>query len=220
MAIDRGTIDQQLQALGEGTRWWELRELRDLPAVLEADERILAISRGKIARVRWMRRSWLIVVTDRRLLCLRSGRGDTWRQLEVRAAVIERVSLRVGPFRGRVVISAGEARYRLLVPRTEAYRLVTALTSMGSPRRDTLTTIGPTLLVRRVIDHVLSLPAAALGPGAPRQVVPVQPDTSVFDQRVQLLEEQVSELQKQVEFLEELLRRRHAMAATEEYHTD
>ena len=57
MPVDRGAIDQQLRALGEASRWNE-RELRDLPAVLHADETILAISRGKLARLRWMRRSF------------------------------------------------------------------------------------------------------------------------------------------------------------------
>jgi hypothetical protein len=52
MGMDRGRIDQQLEALGEGSRWWDVRELRDLPAVLDADEEILAIARGKLARVR------------------------------------------------------------------------------------------------------------------------------------------------------------------------
>ena len=63
MPLDRGTIEQQLQALGEGARWWDVRELRDLPAVLNADEQILGIARGGIARAGRVRRRWLIVAT-------------------------------------------------------------------------------------------------------------------------------------------------------------
>ena len=129
MPIDRGTIDQQLRALGETSRWDE-RELRDLPTVLHSDETILAISRGKIARLRWLRRSWLIVVTNERLLCLRSS-GRSWRQLEVSASQIARVALRIGVFRGRVIVLTTGSTYRLLVPRWDAYKLLTALSGLA-----------------------------------------------------------------------------------------
>lgn len=209
MPIDRGIVDQQLQALGDSARWWDQRELRDLPAVLNGDEQILAISRGKIARVRWLRRSWLIVVTDRRLLCIRSGGPTTWRQVEVDADDITRVVLRVGPLRGRVVVIAGGQSYRLLVPRPDAFKLSAALTSLGANRRESPSSSRPALMVRRVVDHVLALPAAALNPGPPSPPMIVRADTSGIEQRLHLMEEQVRELQQQVEFLEELLRRRH-----------
>jgi hypothetical protein len=209
MPIDRGIVDQQLQALGDSARWWDQRELRDLPAVLNADEQILAISRGKIARVRWLRRSWLIVVTDRRLLCIRSGGPTTWRQVEVDADDITRVVLRVGPMRGRVVVIAGGQSYRLLVPRPDSFKLSAALTSLGANRRESPSASRPALMVRRVVDHVLALPAAALNPTPASPPVIVRPDTSRMERRLESMEEQVRELQDQVQFLEQLLRRRH-----------
>ncbi|MBA2670512.1 MAG: hypothetical protein H0U67_09090 [Gemmatimonadetes bacterium] len=48
MPIDRGEIDAQLRAIGEGERWWEQREFRDLPHVLHPDERIQGIINGKV----------------------------------------------------------------------------------------------------------------------------------------------------------------------------
>ena len=214
MPLDRGLIDQQLQALNE-TRWWDERELRDLPAVLDAGEAILAIARGKIARVRVLRRSWLIVVTDRRLLCIRSGSRGSWRQLEVSAAQIERVSLRVGLFRGRVLVAANGETYRLLVPRADAYKLEAALATLASPGRAPVHGFGPGRMVRRVMDHVLSLPAAALDPGGPpTQSTPPAPtrDNAAYDSRLQLLEDEVQELRRQVDFLEQLLRQRHPVS--------
>jgi hypothetical protein len=216
MPIDRGIIDQQLQALGEGSRWWDHRELRDLPAVLDGDEHILAISRGKLARVRWLRRVWLIVVTNRRLLCLRSAGGTSWRQLEVSAALITRATLRIGPFHGRVVVLAGGHTYRLLVPRADAYKLSTALSSLSHAGKDTQSGFGPTLMIRRVFHHVLALPAAALNPEQPGRSPPVRPDTTAIDQRLESLEEQVEELQRQVKFLEQLLEQRHLASVTAE----
>jgi hypothetical protein len=208
MPIDRGIIDQQLQALGEGSRWWAQRELRDLPSVLDADEQIRALSRGKIARVRWFRRLWLIVVTDRRVLCLRSGGGTGWRQFEIRADHVTRAALRVGPFRGRVVVVAGDRTYRFLVPRLDAYKLVTALSTYAVARPDASRGFAPTRTFMRVVDHVLALPAAAFQPDAQR-ALPVVPDRSLLDQRIDSLEEEVQQLRQQVNFLEQLLHQRH-----------
>jgi hypothetical protein len=206
MPIDRGIIDQQLQALRESPGWWDQREFRDLPAVLHADENIIAISRGKIARVRWLRRSWLIVVTDRRLLFIRSTGRTGWRQLEVGAHQITRVALRVGLFRGRVRVMAGTETYRLLVPRADAYKLMSALSSLGTPSNEAFFGFAPARMVRRVMDHVLALPAAALNPDSPRPLP--APVPGVVDQRVQSLEEEVQELRQQIDFMEQLLRQR------------
>lgn len=210
MPIDRGIIDKQLQALGEGTRWWEQREMRDLPAVLHSDEQILAISRGKIARVRWLRRSWLIVVTDRRLLCMRSSDGASWRQSEISASQIGRVALRVGPFKGRVLVHAGGHTFRLLVLRQDAQKLVSALSKLASPPNEVVSRTAPTILVRRVIDHILALPAAALAPTVTTEQIPQQAAALAMDERVHTLEDEIEELTKQVKFLEQLLRQRQA----------
>lgn len=211
MPLDRGLVDQQLEALGEGSRWWNHRELRDLPAVLHTDEQILAIARGKLARLRWLRRSWLMVVTERRLLCLRSGSGSGWRQVEVSAARITRVALRVGPFRGRVIVADGGHGYRLLVPRADAYRVHAALAKIA-PGEAAATRFAPGRVVRRVFDHVLALPAAALDPQLPAAASVPAPDTSHLEQRVQLLETEVQELREQVDFLEQLLRERQQVS--------
>jgi hypothetical protein len=206
MPIDRGLIDQQLQALGESSQWWDCRELRDLPAVMDADERILAISHGKLGRARWLRRSWLMVVTGRRLLFIRSSGRTSWRQLEIGANQIVRVALRVGLIRGRVIVTVAGRSYRLLVPRMDAYKLVSALSSLGTPGPEAFLGYTPARMVRRVVDHVLALPAAALNPEPARPAPP--PIDHAADQRLQSLEEEVQELRQQVEFLEQLIRQR------------
>jgi len=220
MPIDRGILEQQLQSLGESSRWWGRRELRDLPAVLDHDERILAIAHGKIARVRVLRRSWLIVVTGRRLLCLRSAGRVSWSQLEMSGDQITRLALRVGLFRGRVLVEAADRTYRLLVPREDAYKLLSALASLG-PNDEGITRYGPTRMVQRVMDHVLALPAAAFHPGTTRTVGSARTqDAMAADQRLQALEDEVHELRKQVDFLEQLLRDRQAMSAASESRSD
>jgi hypothetical protein len=210
MPLDRGIIDQQLEALGEGSRCWNVRELRDLPAVLHADERIIAISRGKIGRPRWLNQNWLVVLTDGRLLCLRSARRAYWRQLEVPIAAVQRVSLRIGPFRGRVVVVTHGRTFRLLLPRTDAYRLQAALAGMVQPGKALVPGFGPARMARQVIDHVLALPAVALDPHGqqkPAALPAPTADTRALEQHVQVLEDQLHLLQQQVDFLEQLLQR-------------
>lgn len=217
MPLDRGVLDQQLQALGEGSRWWDQRELRDLPAVLYADERLVAIARGQPARaMRRLRRSWLIVVTEKRLLCLRSAARGNWQQLEVSAGQIVRVALRVGPFRGTVLVVAGGRKYRLLVARADAHNLVAALSALVSPAHESVVAVTPTIVVRRVIDHVLALPAAALNPVTPG-AHPVPVDSTGIEERLHLLERDVEELRNQVRFMEQLLHQQHETSNADEW---
>jgi hypothetical protein len=226
MPTDRGLIDQQLQALGDSARWWDQRELRDLPAVLDPDEEILAIARGRVARVRWLRRSWLIVVTQRRLVCLRSSGRSSWRQFEVSTGEITRVSLRIGPLNGRVLVMTGGGTYRLLVPRADAYKLQTALAGLATSVDRASPRFAPTRVVHRMLDHVLALPAVALGPdpSSPRALKAHDPraleaaGTSALAERLQAVEHEVHELRQQVGFLEQLLRQRHvASTAGDEF---
>lgn len=209
MPLDRGIIDQQLQALGEGTGWWDRRELRDLPAVLRTDERILAIAYGKVGRIRWLRRSWLIVVTDARLLCLKSY-GRSWRQIEVDVDRIARLAIRVGPFRGRLHVVAGGERLRLLTRKAKAYSLLNALNSVVVPANEQQRGFGAVRVVRRVMDHVLALPAVAFGPDAPQATPPPAPKLLPADDYVQKLESEVEQLRQQVDFLEQLLQQRRS----------
>lgn len=208
MPLDRGIVDQQLQALGEGTGWWDRRELRDLPAILRADERILAIAYGKVGRIRLARRSWLIVATDARLLCLKSY-GRSWRQIEVDVDHVTRLAIRVGPFRGRLHVVAGGERLRLLTRKPKAYTLLNALNSVITPAHEQQRGFGPVRVVRRVMDHVLALPAVAFSPETPPPAPPQStPKLLPSDDYVQKLESEVEQLRQQVDFLEQLLQER------------
>lgn len=211
MPLDRGLIDQQLDDLGEGSLWWDVRELRDLPAVLHGDERILAMSRGKIGRARWLRRTWLIVATDQRLVCLRSQRSPGWRQLEIPGRQIDRARFRIGPFRGRIVVVAGGRKYRFLVPRPDGYKLMRALSYFDAPAAGAIQGFRPGRMVRQVLDHMMALPAVALGPELATGGTAAAVEATRLQDRLDTLEAQNERLQEQVDFLEDLLRRRRAL---------
>jgi hypothetical protein len=211
MPLDRTAIEQQLNALGEGPVWWDRRELRDLPAALHADEKILAIALGKLGRPRLLRSSWLIVVTNMRVLCLSSGRRMSRRQLEVAVSQITRVSMRMGPFRARVLVTVPGERYGMLLRRADAYKLMNALSSVVKSRESSLQGPWPGVMFTRVIRHVLALPTVALQPEG-QNPPPAPPATSQIDEkRLQLLEDQVQQLQQQVDFLEKLLEERQGI---------
>jgi hypothetical protein len=117
-----------------------------------------------------------------------------------------------------VLVGAGGSTLRLLVPRPDAYRLSAALQSVGGERQS-FSGFAPGRVVRRVFDHVLSLPAAAFSPDAPAPApIAPRPADPLLEQRVHFLEEQLQELQKQVDFLEQLLRERQgALAPGEDF---
>jgi PH (Pleckstrin Homology) domain-containing protein len=207
MPLDRGSIEQQLHALGESSRWWERRELRDLPSALHPDERILAIALGKPYRSGPRGRRWLIVVTSTRLLCMQPGRRGTHRQLDVQASQITGLAMRTRVFGARVIVTTLGEKYRLRVQRADAFKLLTALSNIVPPR-DTIDGRTPTVMIGRVIKHMLALPTVALNP----EVKPVANapafDPAPLEQRLQILEDEVQRLQQQVDFLEELLQQR------------
>ena len=208
MAMDRGMLEKQLYALGESSSWWEQREMRDLPAVLQADEEIRAIARGAIGRVRVPLQTWLLVVTDQRLLCLRSGRSS-WRQLELGVHQITSVTLRMKLFAGRMLVRGPDRVYRFHLPHLDARKFSAALARVANCGQDTHS--GPTQMIRRVFNHVLALPNAVFSPAPPgRDVKAISAGSNEADQRVHMMEERIQELQQQVEFLEQLLRQRQA----------
>ena len=219
MPLDRANIEQQLAALGEPSQWWERRELRDLPSVLHADERLQAIALGKVHRAGLFKREWLIVVTNLRLICLRTGSRMGRRQFDLHAGQITEVSVRAGIRRARLVVRAYGEVYRLRVRRSDANKLLQALSQLVQPRdRPLEIRRTPGAMVERVVSHMLALPSVALE-GSPQQQ-PRPPvtnfDPKPFEQRLQLLEDEVQRLQQQVDFLEDLLQQRSIMVERNE----
>jgi hypothetical protein len=218
MPLDRATIEQQLAALGEPSHWWERRELRDLPSALHADERIQAISLGKLHRAGWFKREWLIVVTNLRLICLQTGRRMGRRQFDLHAGQITDVSVRSGIRRARLIVRAYGEVYRLRLRRSDAVKLMAALSQLVQPRERPLEVRRtPGAMVERVVSHMLALPSVALEGASPQPMRAVPAfDPAPLEQRLQLLEDDVQRLQQQVDFLEDLLQQRSIMVERSE----
>lgn len=216
MAVDRGAIDAQLREIGEGERWWEQREFRDLPYVLHPDERILGLINGRLLGRRRPRvlpaGQWLFVATDQRLICLRQERFGR-KQIDITPGHIVRVQQR-SRFRSyQVTIETAERRYRIRVPQAEAFRFVGALAPLipKSAARRLSPELEPLSWIPGIA-HVAALPGVS---GIVSRVAMLSPPDNVAHDRVARLEasvdrlqDEVERLQQQVAFLESLLENR------------
>ncbi|HEX8430477.1 MAG TPA: PH domain-containing protein, partial [Longimicrobium sp.] len=130
MPIDRSAIDSQLREIGEGDRWWEHREFRDLPHILHADESITGIIAGKLLGARRPRlrswREWILVATNQRLICLKQERFGR-KQIEFAAGQVIRVHQRAGLRAYQITLDTAQGRYRLRIPKTDAFRFARSI---------------------------------------------------------------------------------------------
>lgn len=218
MPVDRGAIDAQLREIGEGERWWEQREFRDLPYILDAEERIQGITLGKLLgrrRPRLPRAArWLFVATNQRLLCLKHERFAR-KQVDIVWSQITRVHQSSGIRASQFVIETPERRYRLRVLQVDALRFAGALAPL-IPRSQVQRT-GSELGPLAWIPGMTTVAALPVFSGVVSKVAMLfPPDYAARDQverleaTVESLQSDVDRLQQQVAFLEELLQKRAA----------
>lgn len=215
MPVDRGSIDVQLREIGEGERWWEHREFRDLPHILHGDERILGLTCGKLLGRRRPRvrpsGHWVIVVTDQRLICLKQERFAR-KQVEIAASQIVAVNHRSGLRAYQIVIDTAERRYRIRIPKQDAFRFAGALGPLiPEPAARRLHQLEPWAWIPGM-STAASLPGVA---GLISRVTMLSPPDYATREHVERLEatvdrlqQDLERLQQQVGFLESLLENR------------
>lgn len=216
MPIDRGAIDAQLKEIGEGERWWELREFRELPYVLNDEERIAGLVSGKLLasrRPRVMPSSpWLLIATNQRLICLKQERFGR-KQVELRQGQITGIQHRSGVRGYQITLETVHRRYRIRIPKSAAFRFIGALQPLmpnpaqlpaGADPMAALFQPAPTGLaaipgLSRFVSRAPALPAPEYATRAELERVYAT---------VEHLTNEVERLQQQVEFLEKLLHER------------
>jgi hypothetical protein len=215
MAVDRGEIDQQLQAIRESDSWWEQREFRELAHLLYPGERLLGLVNGKLLgrmpRPRTPRR-WLIVATTQRLLCLHQGTFGR-RQIQILPDMVTRVyhSSRVRNY--QIAISTTVQSYRIRIPKAEAFRFVQALSALMP--RESLHRLSPSL---EALSWVPGMSTFAALPGVERMLSKatvltapepaMRADMQRLEDTVERLQAEVDRLTEHVAFLEQLLEKR------------
>lgn len=185
MPVDRQDIESQLAAIGEIDRWWNTAEARVLPDILGSEERVLAVVDGKLKEKLRRSRTWLVVVTTHRLIALRGGRLRLGRrQFEIPASELGSVSHHTGLMRTTVRLATPDRKYRIRVQKRDASRFVTALSALMNRG------------ARRGGAEQVGTPAsstAALG---------------VAHDRIDILEDEIARMRDQIDFMENLLRKR------------
>jgi len=215
MPVDRSTIDAQLREIGEGDRWWEEREFRDLPYILNADERIHGIVNARLFGPRRPRvlpaAHWLIVATSQRLICLkreRVGRG----QVDIHLGQIIGMQHR-SRIRGvQIVLDTPQRRYRIRVSKADAFRFIGALAPLvpqpamlanGQPPAALLPPGSITLEGQPRLSRLLSRVT-----GHPASDYATRAELARLESVVERLENDVERMRQHVEFLENLLQQR------------
>lgn len=209
MPVDRSAIDAQLREIGEGDRWWEQREFRDLPYILNADERIRGVVIGKLLGPRRPRvvptARWLVVATDQRLICLREQRFGR-QQVDMPLGQIIGMRHTSGMRGVQLTIDTPQRKYRIRVPKADAFRFIGALVPLlphASAAVDVALGLQGGGGVRPGVSGLL---ARVTGPS--RAGFVSRADLARVEDNVQRLENEIERLQQHVEFLENLLEKR------------
>ncbi|HEX2203981.1 MAG TPA: PH domain-containing protein [Longimicrobium sp.] len=220
MPVDRGAIDGQLKDIGEGERWWEQREFRDLPYILHADERLRGIVNGRLLGRRrprlglsaW-RAPWLIVVTDQRLICLKQERFAR-KQVEIAPGQITGIHHTSRIRAHQIMIETGVRRYRLRIAKPDAFRFSGALAGL-LPKQPLLPGTPPAPEGTTWLPGAGAVAALPGGGGLLSRFTRAAPGDYASRAHVERLEatverllDDVERLQQQVAFMENLLQTR------------
>lgn len=215
MPVDRGTIDAQLKEIGQGERWWDQREFRDLPHILNADERIAGLVNGRILgrpRPRVLPAAqWLIVATNQRLICLQQQRFGR-KQVDIRPSHITGLDHTNKLASYQITLETTQRRYRIRIPKADAFAFLRALGPlMQTPDGQPALAGAPAESRIPGAGVLAALPGlSGLAPKAPHgDFVP----RSLFERleiTVERHEKEIERLQEQVAFMEDLLQVRAA----------
>ena len=105
MAVDRRTVEVQLRALGDFHQWGTKKEVRHLPAVLNTGETIRAVTSGV-----YQGNTWVVTVTDQRILFLDKGMFYGVTQVELPLRQIDTISYKTGLLYGELRLATGSGK--------------------------------------------------------------------------------------------------------------
>lgn len=100
MPVDRKIVQQQLDALGDFYKFFTSKEIRYLPEILAENETIHGLTSGM-----YEGKTWIIVITDMRMLFLDKGMLYGLRQIDMPLSQISSISHKSGLFFGELQVS-------------------------------------------------------------------------------------------------------------------
>lgn len=137
MTVTKEVIDNQLAEVGEFDQWFTKREINYLPEVIEQGESIKALTSGMHDG-----HTWLIVVTQRRVLFLDKGMMYGLRQLELPLNKIDGISFKTKMMFGSIEIDASGTHKKIeQISKKDVAKVAKILSSLVAEKSGHLTQI-------------------------------------------------------------------------------
>jgi hypothetical protein len=108
MPVEKRAVDEQIAALGGFHSWFTWKERGYLHNVMASGEKIFAMTSGFLEG-----NTWLVTVTDKRVLFLNKGLVYGLKQMELSLSHISSVAYKTGLIFGRIQFSAAGGTKRI-----------------------------------------------------------------------------------------------------------
>ena len=126
MKATASSVEAQIKALGDFHQWFTRREIQHLPEVLSPGETIRALTSGV-----YEGKTWLITVTDQRLLFLDKGMLYGLKQVELPLRHISSISHTTGLMFGELQIATGSGKSIVKsIPKAEVAKISSIVSSL------------------------------------------------------------------------------------------
>lgn len=218
MSIERAQLDHQLNELPDSARWASRPELQDLAGMMNGSERALTggtawlIEAGKLAV-----KTWVVICTTERLICLLKGGATGIRKLELNIGEMKSAytDARLGYHEVIVESSVGKTILSGM-PKDSAIALSGALSAQIAMRLESarVTTAQPGEITQTVLANA---PAPAPNPIASAPDVGTEitlSDLAACVEKVQRLETAMLQAQKRLAAIEDVIRRAAARSSS------
>jgi hypothetical protein len=158
MPVEKSVVEMQLAFLGSFSRWGTKKEIGYLHEVLVPDEGILAITSGFHDG-----NTWLVTVTDRRVIFLDKGMVFGLKQMEMPLSQISAVSHKVGLVLGRIEVStSGGSKVIDNIDKTDVVKVAQILSDLINKEKqpqptNTLSASDPPVDIVSQLERLVSL---------------------------------------------------------------
>jgi len=148
-------INKQLAALGEFSIFFTKKEIKYLPNVLREDENVKALSSGLVDG-----NTWLIVVSDQRLLFLDKGMLYGLKQMEMNYEKVSAVSHSMGLLLASLIVSTSGGIKKIdSIPKNDAPKISNLISDLirNTHKKDLPTTQNNNMDITSQLERLASL---------------------------------------------------------------
>jgi hypothetical protein len=190
---DRAVVEEQLEGHDLLELWSDREEIHALPEILRPAEGLVAVGSGTVVKsARLAQSNWLVVLTDRRLLCLKGRAAVTRKVIDMPVSQIRGVETS-GIFRKTLSLDTGYGTLRISgLKKGFAAELAEGLTALMGAYADDGS------------EKATAIPKADLSKAGARGHT--HEELGAIEEKLDRVATSVAELTERVAFLEELVR--------------